>query len=160
MASGFPIPKFFFSVARLGAEFNNAEDIGFTEVSGLDYSVDIIEYRAGNDPNFSKIKMPGMRKFSNVTLKKGIIQGFKDANSDFYSWIASGQSDGTVRKRTDYRKSITITLKDEEGNEVVAWNLINAFPIKVTFTDLKADANEAAVETLELAIEDLTVEYF
>lgn len=159
MARLYPVPKFYFTVAKLDGDFNNSAEIGFTEVSGLDYQVDLIEYRDGRDPNFSKIKMPGMRKFSNVTLKKGIIQGFKEANKDLYKWIGDGGSDGTVRKRTNYRKDVVIALKDEEGNEVVAWKLISAFPLKVAFTDMKADGNEVAIDSLELAIEDLEVEY-
>ena len=159
MATAYPFPKFYFKVSKPEQEFNSNDQIGFTEVSGLDYQIDLIEYRRGNDPNFSKIKMPGLRKFSNVTLKKGIIQGFKDANGEFFQWIGDGSKRGTVRKRLEYRKNIVITLNDEEGNPVVAWTLTNAFPVKVAFTDMKADANEVAVETLELAIEDLTVEY-
>ena len=159
MAAGYPIPKFYFSVSKPEDEFNSSDQIGFTEVSGLDYSVEPIEYRDGIDPGFNKVKMPGLRKFSNVTLKKAIIQNFAEANKDFYKWIGDGGSDGTIRKRTDYRKNVVITLKDEEGNEVVAWTLYNAFPVKVGFTDMKSDANEVAIETLELAIEDLSVEY-
>jgi phage tail-like protein len=159
MAKEYPIPKFYFRVSRPQSEFKNNEQIGFTEVSGLDYQGDVIEYRSGSDINFSKIKLPGLRKFSNVTLKKGVIQGFKDANAEFFQWIGDGRKDGTVRRRQNYRKTVVITLNDEEGNPVVAWTLANAFPVKVGFTDLKADANEIAIETLELAIEDLTVEY-
>ncbi len=159
MATGYPFPKFYFKVSRPELEFNSVDQIGFTEVSGLDYQSDLIEYRHGSDPNFSKIKMPGLRKFSNVTLKKGVIQGFKDANSEFFSWVGDGRKDNSIRKRKDYRKNIVITLLDEESNPVVAWTLTNAFPVKVAFTDMKADANEVAVETLELAIEDLAVEY-
>jgi phage tail-like protein len=159
MAQGYPFPKFYFKVSRPEQEFNSVDQIGFTEVSGLDYQTDLIEYRHGSDPNFSKIKLPGLRKFSNVTLKKGLIQGFKDANAELYAWIGDGGKAGSVRKRVGYRKNIVITLNDEEGNPVVAWTLTNAFPVKVAFTDMKADANEVAVETLELAIEDLNVEY-
>ncbi|MGX5820937.1 phage tail protein [Chitinophaga lutea] len=159
MSNGYPIAKFYFKVSRPEQEFNSVDQIGFTEVSGLDYQVDLIEYRQGGDPNFSKIKMPGLRKFSNVTLKKGVIQGFKDANAEFFTWIGDGSKNGTIRKRLEYRKNLVITLNDEEGKPVVAWTLTNAFPVKVAFTDMKADANEVAIETLELAIEDLTVEY-
>ena len=159
MAQAYPIAKFYFKVSRPQQEFNTVEQIGFTEVSGLDYQTDVIEYRQGGDPNFSKIKMPGLRKFSNVTLKKGVIQGFKEANAEFFTWIGDGRNAGTVRKRIDYRKTIIITLLDEESNPMVAWTLTNAWPVKVAFTDMKADANEIAVETLELAIEDLSVEY-
>ena len=146
-------------MSRPEQEFNSVDQIGFTEVSGLDYQADLIEYRHGSDPNFSKVKMPGLRKFSNVTLKKGVIQGFKEANAEFFGWLGDGKNTISVRKRTDYRKNIVITLVDEEANPVVAWTLTNAFPVKVAFTDMKADANEVAVETLELAIEELTVEY-
>jgi phage tail-like protein len=159
MAKTYPIAKFYFKVSRPEQEFNSVDEIGFTEVSGLDFQTDVIEYRQGLDKTFSKIKMPGLRKFSNVTLKRGIIQGFKDANAEFYTWIGDGQKAGTVRKRVDYRRNIVITLLDEESNPVVAWTLMNAWPVKVAFTDLKADASEIAIETLELAIEDLTVEY-
>jgi phage tail-like protein len=159
MAQNYPVAKFYFKVSRPEQEFNSINQIGFTEVSGLDYQIDLIEYRHGSDINFSKIKMPGLRKFGNVTLKKGVIQGFKDTNAEFYSWIGDGKKKGTVRKRVDYRKNIVITLMDEENNPVVAWALHNAFPVKVAFTDMKADANEVSVETLELAIEDIQVEY-
>jgi len=159
MAIGYPIPKFYFKVSRPEQEFNSADQIGFTEVSGLDYQIDLIEYRHGNDINFSKIKLPGLRKFSNVTLKKGVIQGFKDSNAEFYTWVGDGKKDGTIRKRSGYRRNIVITLNDEEGHAVVAWTLTNAWPVKVAFNDMKADANEVAVESLELAIEDLAVEY-
>ena len=159
MATGYPIPKFYFKVSRPDEEFNSVDQVGFTECSGLDYQTDLIEYRQGADINFSKIKLPGLRKFSNVTLKKGVIQGFKDANAEFFTWIGDGKKNGTVRKRIGYRKNIVITLNDEEGNPVVAWTLTNAWPVKVAFTDMKGDANEVAIETLELAIEDLAVEY-
>jgi phage tail-like protein len=159
MAQGYPVPKFFFSVSKPDDEFSNQAEIGFTEVSGLDYQIDPIEYRHGDDPNFSKIKMAGLRKFSNVTLKKAIIQGKKESNHDFYKWLGDGGNATSVRKRLDYRKTVTITLKDEESNPVAAWTLTNAFPVKVAFTDMKADANEIAIDTLELAIEDLSVEF-
>lgn len=159
MAKGYPIPKFYFKVSRPKQEFNSVDQIGFTEVSGLDYQNDLIEYRHGNDPSFSKIKMPGLRKFSNVTLKKGVIQGSKEANSEFFGWIGDGKNAISVKKRTDYRKDIVITLIDEEANPVVSWTLTNAFPVKVAFTDMKADANEVSIETLELATEEITVEY-
>ena len=158
MATAYPFPKFYFKVSRPEQEFNSVDQIGFTEVSGLDYQIDLIEYRRGNDPNFSKIKLPGLRKFSNVTLKKGLVQGFKDANGEFFQWIGDGSKKGTVRKRLEYRKNVVITLNDEEGNPVIAWTLTNAFPVKVAFTDLKADANEVSIESVELVHEGLVIQ--
>lgn len=159
MATNYPLAKFYFKVSRLNDKFNSEATVGFTEVSGLSYEIDVAEYRSGIDPGFSKVKIPGLRKFGNVTLKKGVIQGAKDANADFFSWIGDGNTAYSVKKRTDYRRDIVITLMDEANEPMVAWTLSKAFPIKVAFTDMKADANEVAVETLELAIEDLSVEY-
>jgi phage tail-like protein len=156
----YPIPKFRFRVSWDKEKPNQEENIGFTEVTGLDYSVDPIEYRDGIDPNLSKKKMAGLRKFSNVTLKRGVFTGIKD----FYLWIdgtggSSGVGNFSIRKRQEYRRTVTITLLDEAATPVVTWTLTNAFPIKVQFNDMKADGNEVAVETLELAHEGVTVEY-
>ena len=73
----YPLPKFHFLVQWGGVR------IGFTEVTGLDMQSEVIEYREGNSPEYHKIKMPGMQKFSNITFKRGTIQG----DSDFYKWM-------------------------------------------------------------------------
>ncbi|NJL77335.1 MAG: phage tail protein [Saprospiraceae bacterium] len=156
----YPIAKFRFRLSWDKQKISKEEEIGFTEVSGLDYQIDPIEYRDGIDPGLSKRKMAGMRKFSNVTLKRGNFKGLRD----FYDWIdgtgGSAAADrNSVRKRGEYRRTVTITLLDEASVEIVSWTLTNAFPIKVQFTDMKADANEVAIDTLELAHEGLTVEY-
>ena len=64
----FPLPKFHFSVVWGGSK------IAFTEVSGLNKEMDVIEHRVGSSPNFFKEKMPGLQKLSNITLKK---RGFR-----------------------------------------------------------------------------------
>ncbi|MGO4710328.1 phage tail protein, partial [Chryseobacterium sp. 2TAF14] len=56
------------------------------------------------------------------------------------------------------RRSITISLLDENGEPAVTWKVKNAFPLKVNATDLKAEGNEVAIETLEIAHEGLTIE--
>ena len=86
----YPLPKFHFLVQWGGVR------IGFTEVTGLDMQAEVIEYREGSSPEYHKIKMPGMQKFSNITLKRGTIQG----DSDFYKWINA--TNLTVADRTRY----------------------------------------------------------
>ena len=71
----YPLPKFHFQVEWGGAR------IGFTEVSGLDVETEAIEYREGNSPQYHKLKMPGMQKYSNITMKRGTFQG----DNDFYN---------------------------------------------------------------------------
>lgn len=142
MATNYPLPKFHFRVEWGGS------NIGFTEVSGLDKSVEVIEYRHGASPEYHKIKMPGMQKFSNITLKRGTFAG----DNEFFNWLK------TVQLNTIERRDLIISLLNENHEPVVNWKVKNAWPVKVQSTDLKADGNEVAVETLELAHEGLEVE--
>ncbi len=137
----YPLPKFHFTVEWGGTR------LGFTEVSGLDVETEIIEYREGASPVFSKVKMPGMRKYGNITLKRGTFK----ADNQFFEWW------NTVQLNTIERRDITISLLNEAHEPVVTWQLTNAFPVKVQSTDLKADGNEVAIESLEIAHEGLVI---
>ncbi len=141
--ANYPIPKFHFRVEWGGTR------IGFTEVSGLDVETEVIEYREGSSPEYHKTKMPGMQKFGNITLKRGT---FKNDNQ-YYEWW------NTVQLNTIERRDITISLLNENHEPVVTWKIKNAFPIKVQSTDLKADGNEVAIESLEIAHEGLAIEH-
>jgi len=134
-----PLVKFSFKVMWDGAE------LIFQEVTGLSSETQIIEYRGGSSPVYSTVKMPGIQKFSNITLKKGIFKGDK-AMWDKYS---------AIKMNTYKRSSIVISLLDEGQQVAMSWTLKNAFPSKITVTDMKSDANEVAVETMEVAHEGL-----
>jgi phage tail-like protein len=140
--ANYPLPKFHFQVEWGGAS------IGFTEVSGLDVQTDPIEYRDGSSPEYVKTKMPGMQKFSNITLKRGTFRG----DNDFYAWW------NTVALNTIERRNVTISLLNESHEPVVVWKVKNAWPIKVQSTDLKADGNEVAIESIELVHEGLVIQ--
>lgn len=138
----YPLPKFHFQVDWGGTK------IGFTEVSGLNIENKLIEYRDGASPEFSKIKMPGMREFSNITLKRGVFAG----DNEFYQWL------NTISLNTVERRDVVIKLLNENHDPVVTWKVKNAFPIKIQSTDLKADGSEVAIEQLDLAHEGLTIQ--
>lgn len=140
--ANYPLPKFHFQVQWGG------ERLGFTEVTGLDIQIEAIEYREGSSPEYSKIKMPGLHKFSNLTLKRGTIK----SDSDFYKWI------NTTSLTKVQRRDIIISLLDETHAPVMTWKAINAFAIKVQASDLKSDGNEVAIETIELAHEGLNIQ--
>ena len=140
--SAYPLTKFHFAVDWGGT------NISFTEVTGLEISTDVIEHSHGASPDFSKLKMPGLRKFSNITMKRGTFK----SDNEYYAWI------NTTRQTEVERRTITISLLDETGAPVVTWKVKNAFPVKVQSSDLKADGNEVAIETLEIAHEGLTIE--
>ncbi len=139
--SVWPLPKFHFEV-----RWDNAV-MSFQEVSGLDAEAQPIEYRHGNSPGFSPVKMPGLMKHGRVTLKKGV---FKSDNK-FWEWF------GEIKMNTIKRKTVTISLLDEAGKPTMVWTLANAWPIKIAGTDLKSTGNEVAVEAIEIAHEGLTI---
>lgn len=140
--AGYPLPKFHFQVEWGGT------NLAFTEVSGLDVETEVIEYRDGLSPEYHKIKMPGMQKFSNITLKRGTFRG----DNQFREWY------NTIALNTVQRRDITISLLNEEHAPVAVWKVKSAWPIKIQATDLKADGNEVAIESMELAHEGLTTE--
>jgi len=88
-----------------------------------------------------------MHKFSNLTLKRGTIT----SDTDFYKWI------NTINLNTAERRDIIISLLDETHAPVITWKAKNAFPVKLQASDLKADGNEVAIETLEIAHEGLNI---
>lgn len=141
-ATVWPLPKFYFKVTW------GDQNMSFQEVSGLDIQSEEIKYRHGDSPQFSVIKMPGMQKTGNVTMKKGIFKG----DNKFFEWFKQNKMN-TVK-----RVPVTIQLCDEDGNPTMVWKLNNAWPTKITGTDLKSEGNEVAIETIEIAHEGLEIE--
>jgi phage tail-like protein len=145
----YPIPKFHFQV-----EWGDGFRIGFTEVSGLDFETEVIEYREGNSKKYNKSKQPGLTKYSDVTLKRGTFEG----DHDFYKlWKESYYFQEGNKTTSRYRRTITIKLLNESHEPIITWQLENAWAKKVQSTDLKADANEVAIETMEITHEGLTI---
>ncbi len=142
--TAYPLTKFYFKVEIGGAE------LSFQEVSGLDHETQAIEYRHGDSVSFSPMKIPGITKTSNVTMKRGVIEGDNTLWDEYYA-------DYFVNKVVE-RITITIKLLDPEGNDAMIWTLENAWPTKIVSTDLKSDGNDIAIETIEWAHEGLKIE--
>ncbi len=140
--SVWPLPKFYFQVKW------DTEVMSFQEVSGLDVEAQIIEYRAGDSPIFSAGKMPGLKKSGNVTMKKGVYK----SDNKFWAWFSQ------IKMNTIKRLPVTISLLDEAGGTTMVWTLTNAWPTKITGTDLKSDGNEVAIETIEIVHEGITID--
>jgi phage tail-like protein len=141
----YPLPKFHFDV-EWGADSDN--NFSFTEVTGLTKESEVIEYRAGGNPEYFKIKMPGLQKWGNITLKRGTFKG----KNGFHAWMK------TISLNTVTRRNVTISLLNENHEPVVVWKVKNAWPVKVQSTDMKSDGNEVAIETMEIAHEGFEVQ--
>ena len=138
----YPLPVFHFQIQWGGT------NLGFAEVSGLNIETQMIEYRDGLSPVYSSIKMPGIPKYGNITLKRGILP----ADNEFYDWL------NTTKLNTVERRDLTISLLNENHEPVMTWKATNAFPVKVEGPGLKATGNEVAIESIEIAHEGLTIE--
>ena len=141
-ATTYPLPVFHFKVEWGG------KNVGFSEASGLTQELQLIEYRAGDSPDYSTIKMPGLHKYNNITLKRGMAK----SDNDFFKWL------NTVKLNTIERRDLTISLLNENHEAVVVWKAHNAFPVKVEGPGLKASGNEVAIESIELAHEGLVIQ--
>ena len=115
----------------------------FSECSGLSSEVDVIEYRSGSDPGSAR-KLPGIRKFANIVLKRGITK-----NRELWDWYKT-VLDGNVQ-----RKAGSIVLLDDAGQEVLRWNFKQGWPRKYEGPTLNAASSEVAIETIEITHEGL-----
>jgi len=128
-------------------EIDGITAAAFTEVSGLEVDVDVIEYREGSDASLGVRKLPGLVKYSNIVLKRGLT-----ADHSLWDWIKS-VIDGAVQ-----RKNMSILLLDDQRQPVLRWNIRRAWPRKWTGPALNAKTSEVAIESLEIAHEGLELE--
>jgi len=141
MAQEYPIPRFHFQV-----DWGTGKKISFMEITGLVMEREKIEYRHSDSKDFNKIAMAGLVKNANFTMKRGKFE----KNFDFNQWL-----DDIANDRVNGRRDVIIRLLDEKHSPVAAWSATRCFPVKITAPDLKSDANEIAVESIEVAHEGL-----
>ncbi len=120
---------------------------GFSEVTGLGASIEYVDYRNGNDKSMAATKIPGLRKFTNITLKRGVV-----GSTDLFEWV-----NGVISGTPD-RRMVTITLLDDARNAVVTWRLRNAQPAAWHGPHLHAKSSAVAIEELCLVCEGLDME--
>lgn len=145
MAISYPYRNF-----RYMVEIDGISRAGFAEVSGVDSTVDVVEYREGNDLRNTPRKLAGLTKFGNVTLKWG-----SSGDDAFMEWIYSVAPKNSAPPTGIVRHNVTITLYDDSGNPGPKWSLINAWPVRYSVPDLNALGAEVAIESIELCHEGL-----
>jgi phage tail-like protein len=126
-------------------EIDGIRRAAFQEVGGLDSAIDVVEHREGGE-NITMRKYPGQVKYSNITCKGGMTD-----DVDLYEWHKQWVDGDPGAKR----KNGSIVLLDRQGQEKVRWNFFNAWPAKWTGPAFNAEASELAIETFELAHEQL-----
>lgn len=119
----------------------------FSEVSGLTAEGDAVDYREGTDMQHNVRKLVGLRKYTNITFKRGYTQ-----DGSLWAWYAN------IMNGLPDRRNVTIVLMNEARQEVMRWHAENAWINKIEGPSLKASGNEVAMESMELVHEGLTIE--
>jgi phage tail-like protein len=122
----------------------------FAEASGLTAEGDAVDYREGTDKQNHVRKLVGLRKSTNITLKRGYTKD--DSLWRWYLSVANGDPDRVIRR------AVTIVLKNEAREPVLRWQAANAWINKIEGPSFKASGNEVAMESVELVHEGLTLE--
>lgn len=132
----YPLTKFHFRVEWGG------QNGSFQEVTGLAGEIKSVTYRSGDDKSFIKQQIPGMKSFGALTLKRGTFPN----DIEFFKWWNSSPPE---------RRDLVIQLLNTNHNPVMTWKIIRAFPTKVNATDLNANNDEVAIESIELVHEGI-----
>ncbi|HXH95475.1 MAG TPA: phage tail protein [Thermoanaerobaculia bacterium] len=123
-------------------QIDNTSVGGFRECGGLSFTTDPVEYREGTDVPLHVRKLHGLRKFANITLKRGITK-----SADLWTWYKN------VLNGKDDRRNGAIILHDEQHNPVVRWNFENGWITKWEGPAVNATSNDVALESVEIAVE-------
>jgi phage tail-like protein len=142
-----PYGSFNFEVLITGiSDDGTAVKGSFAECTGLEADIAPIEYRNGSE-DITVRKMPGLKKFANIVLKRGVI-----GDLAFWNWVVEGMN-GLV-----HRTEGSVILLDENRKEVMRWNFTRGWPCKWTGPGLNAKNSEIAMETLEICHEGLAID--
>ncbi|MCZ7640224.1 MAG: phage tail protein [Verrucomicrobia bacterium] len=128
-------------------QISNTSVAGFRECSGLSFTTDPVEYREGTDKALHPRKLTGLRKFANISLKRGVTD-----NQELWKWYKN-----VLNGKTD-RRNGSIVLRNEEHQSVMRWKFENAFITKYETSNFNATGNDVTIETIELAVERVEIE--
>jgi phage tail-like protein len=123
-------------------EIDGVTASAFNEVTGLEAAIEVVDYRSGNTPESAVRKLPGLHKFTNITLKRGFTNDLS-----LWNWFNSVLNGNVVRA------SMSIVLLDQNENPVLRWNVHEAWPCRWEGPVMAGGSNDIAIETLEICHE-------
>lgn len=143
---------------KFEVEIDGFARAGFSKVAGLKHTIEVTEYREGGE-NETPRKLPGQSKFDDVTLERGM-----STDTDFVDWIQEvfnlDNSEGSQENGVgdEFRRTVTVYLKDKSGTRVVKWTIFRAWPMEDGDSDLDASSNDVQIASLILTNEGIKKE--
>ena len=145
METQYPPVSFHFKVEFTGLTANEV-DVQFQSVAGLSVDIETEEFAEGGENRF-KHKFPVRTKFPNLVLARGLV-----TDSELIDWCRDA-IEGFIFDPID----LTVKLLNEEHEPLMTWNVVHAYPVKWKESDLNAEENKIAIETIELAYNYFTL---
>lgn len=142
-AMPYPLTTLHFDVSWQGLGTN------FSEVSGLTMEQEVTEYRGGAELTRYVRKGPALRKYGNVTAKRGIVP--QEAGNSLFEWF------NTPPHADSFRRDVIVRLLNEQGDAAMVWTIAGAWPVKIEGPGLKSTGTDIALESVEFACERITV---
>jgi phage tail-like protein len=124
----------------------------FTEVHGLTFEREVVEFRDGASPSLLTRKSPGPAVFRNIVLRRY----FKKNDRDMFKWWKDADGSGQPNNARD----VSIRLLDRDHQPVVEWRLTRAFPVRVSYSPLTAQRAQPIIEEVELCFETMDLQVF
>jgi phage tail-like protein len=128
-------------------EIDRTAVAGFSEIGGLTFNIDPQEYREGTDLALHARKLTGLRKFSNISLKRGITD-----SKELWNWFKN------LLNGVPDRRNGSIILQDEQNGDVLRWNFENGWICKWEGAALNATSNNVVIESIDLCVERVELE--
>ncbi|WGK64448.1 phage tail protein [Croceiramulus getboli] len=139
--SEFPLSSYHFLVEWGGTR------VGFTDVQGLKLQTDVMEYREGSSPVYIPVKIPGMQRYANLVLKRGVMR----EDHEFYEWVQTQ----TLNKIE--RRDLVVQVLNEVHEPALSYRIRNAWPVALSFSNLNAAKSKFLFERIELAHEGFSL---
>lgn len=128
---------------RFKVQIEGIQIASFADATIPDSTTEAVPYREGTYPTHER-KLSGLTKYGTITLKKGLTDSM-----ELYNWKKQVEDSGAIKAR----KSMSLILIDEEGNEKAQWDIQDAWPTKYDSSDFSAKANEVVIESFEIVHE-------
>ena len=127
--AAWPLPTYSFVVSLTG----EGDDFQFDELSGF-------------EPADALARLE-ISQGTPLTLRRGVLL----KGNKFLQWFIQ------IKMGIIQRQDLHVRVLDESGTQAATWRVVNAFPTKVSGTDLGAEEENVAIDALEISHEGITV---
>ena len=120
------------------------KSVSFSDVKGIDFSLETIPVSSGGD-SFTKYYLPKGKKYNDLILSRGILK----TGDDFFKWCNDTLS-SPPKKDYIKLKNLLVALLDESGQPIKTWIFKQAYPVQWSLSDFGAMKNEVVLETVHI----------